>query len=712
MKLLSETVNVQRFGGGVEKKITMKIGPKAFQVLSDHLYSRKIEAIVREYSSNAWDSHIAAGKTDVPFEIHLPTTLEPWFSIKDFGIGLSLAGAENMMIYFESLKEDTNDLTGTFGLGSKAGFAYTKNFTIETRWNGEKYIVSCFINDDNEPGTRCLNEDPIPTDECNGIEIKIAVKPEDFGAFRDAVVKVLRYFPVKPIITAGGPVVYPAPEIVVSGDGWRIVESAERTIKALQGNVAYPLSSTDVNLEGLGQFAMEIDFPMGDICPSPNRETISYNKPTVENINKRLDKIRDELIGQIQKEVSKEQNLWDATIKAQKVLHDLGVSGSVKESLFNRLRWKKTELPTSFSITDFEKEYICDQYVVKWGSNKYRLDTSHYSRTTKFLISDKIRICYNDADVGRISARLNCRYEGSSVEIILVFGPNIQDPTKSASQQKLSKALFGVNIQPMSSLNLPKRKPNAKKTEKGKGIVRVVYRDGKKCGLDEEIFLDNGGFFVNVNRVSKVEEQFFSSTRFVNFVDDLIKTGVVDKDVVIYGLKRAMREKVSKKYPGKWINFVEHASKQASDLFKSGAFDKELRVGQLIGQFTFDLDNADRAFKEFGGNFNFPKDVHELFNVVTNLRDIIKSKRLEMIENLMSACRVQYTVPPNIQCQDKIQKVLDKYPLLTLLFDNFSSYSSNRNKETMERVAQYVNDLDELSSFRAIQNSIPKQDAA
>ena len=62
---------------------TIKATGKAFRILSDGLYSDKILAVVRELSCNAYDAHVAAGMF-VPFEVHLPHALEPWFSVKDF----------------------------------------------------------------------------------------------------------------------------------------------------------------------------------------------------------------------------------------------------------------------------------------------------------------------------------------------------------------------------------------------------------------------------------------------------------------------------------------------------------------------------------------------------------------------------------------------------------------------------------------------------
>ena len=104
---------------------------KAFNILSSGLYANKIKAVIRELSCNAVDSHIAAGKTDTPFDIHLPNSLEPWFSIRDYGIGLNHDQVTNLYTtYFESTKTDSNEFIGALGLGSKSPFSYTENFTV------------------------------------------------------------------------------------------------------------------------------------------------------------------------------------------------------------------------------------------------------------------------------------------------------------------------------------------------------------------------------------------------------------------------------------------------------------------------------------------------------------------------------------------------------------------------------------------------------
>ena len=59
-----------------------------FSILRNQLYSDKIMAVIREYSTNAIDAHVE-NNVEQPFEITLPTPFKPEFIIRDFGKGLS-----------------------------------------------------------------------------------------------------------------------------------------------------------------------------------------------------------------------------------------------------------------------------------------------------------------------------------------------------------------------------------------------------------------------------------------------------------------------------------------------------------------------------------------------------------------------------------------------------------------------------------------------
>lgn len=77
---------------------------------------------MREYATNARDSHAAAG-SDRPIEVDLPAHRpEPVLVVRDFGVGLS--EQEIMDVYARyGTKRDTDDQVGAFVLGCKSAFA-------------------------------------------------------------------------------------------------------------------------------------------------------------------------------------------------------------------------------------------------------------------------------------------------------------------------------------------------------------------------------------------------------------------------------------------------------------------------------------------------------------------------------------------------------------------------------------------------------------
>ena len=71
------------------KAFSIKNSPVAFEILSSKLYSDANMAVVRELLCNAYDSHKACGKQDVPIHVQLPSYLNKNFIIRDYGLGLS-----------------------------------------------------------------------------------------------------------------------------------------------------------------------------------------------------------------------------------------------------------------------------------------------------------------------------------------------------------------------------------------------------------------------------------------------------------------------------------------------------------------------------------------------------------------------------------------------------------------------------------------------
>ena len=90
MKLQQNTNTVVRSGSFEESNYSIEASAKAFSILSDGLYANKVKAVIRELSTNAYDSHVDAGCPDKPFDVHLPNRMELHFSVRDYGTGCPL----------------------------------------------------------------------------------------------------------------------------------------------------------------------------------------------------------------------------------------------------------------------------------------------------------------------------------------------------------------------------------------------------------------------------------------------------------------------------------------------------------------------------------------------------------------------------------------------------------------------------------------------
>ena len=128
MKLRTEKRSIETGGVVESQKFTIRMDAHMASILSG-LYSDIPWAIVREYWSNAEDGHAALikqGKTPAkPIEVHVPNRLEPWFAVRDYGIGMDHDTVFNIYTqYGNSLKNDDNVQKGGFGIGAKSAFCY------------------------------------------------------------------------------------------------------------------------------------------------------------------------------------------------------------------------------------------------------------------------------------------------------------------------------------------------------------------------------------------------------------------------------------------------------------------------------------------------------------------------------------------------------------------------------------------------------------
>ena len=313
---LDTDVNIAELSN-VSKVSEFKIKATAhsFKILSSGLYSNKIRAIIRELSTNALDAQTASCQ-DTPFEVHLPTTLEPWFSVRDFGVGLDSDEVTNIYtVYFESTKTHSNAYIGALGLGAKSPFSYTENFTVTAIKSGTKRIYSVFINEHGVPSIAEMHAEL--TDECSGVEVKFSVVNKyDYDTFRFEAQDVFKWFTIQPVIT-GLKVDIPALNYKEKNivPGVHSMHNSNQSV-AVMGNIAYPLSVPEPekhfgNLSNLLKCGLIINFDIGDLDFAASREHLSYIPSTIANIKNKLELLNLNLVTNFAAKANAIQNEWD-----------------------------------------------------------------------------------------------------------------------------------------------------------------------------------------------------------------------------------------------------------------------------------------------------------------------------------------------------------------------------------------------------------------
>jgi hypothetical protein len=303
MKLNTAPANtVEMNGVASTSQFTIRASAKAFSILSDGLYSNKIRAIVRELSTNALDSHIAAGRADQPFTVNIPNILAPWFSVRDYGVGLSHEEVKEIYTsYFTSTKSDSDDFVGALGLGSKSPFSYTDNFSVTAIKDGRKGLYSAYIDDTGVPSIALMSE--TETDEPNGVEVRLGVNDrDDFYKFAREAAYVYKHFAVRPEIT-GESVEFKDTEYfrkdILPGIHIRKNSYHSRNV-IVMGSIEYPIQLPHGALRGFGSDRVsenqlqhisnsgdfEIHVPIGAVEMSASREELSYTSKTIDFIYK------------------------------------------------------------------------------------------------------------------------------------------------------------------------------------------------------------------------------------------------------------------------------------------------------------------------------------------------------------------------------------------------------------------------------------------
>jgi len=327
MKLLNTAPKEFSSSGITEaRKFGFEMNAFAFHAVIDGIYSNKIEAPVRELATNAFDAHRMVGKNDEPFILMAPSTINPYFMVRDFGPGMDHDEVmQRATTLFGSSKRDSNDQVGMLGLGMKSPFAYTRQYTITCFDGEEKREYICYLDQDGSPIVSLAAQEA--SSEPRGLMIKFPVQQADISRFRVSTEKVMIGFDPMPTILNDQwtPV---KPTILMEGDDYRIVQSGHITRPHIrQGCVLYPLNLAelmDVVDYDESQLPIIVDVPIGTASVSTSREQLGYDEPTKANLLATWNRVRAAINKELQEALDNPDNFFDACVVYRELAQRLG----------------------------------------------------------------------------------------------------------------------------------------------------------------------------------------------------------------------------------------------------------------------------------------------------------------------------------------------------------------------------------------------------
>ena len=393
-----------------------------FQMFTKSVYSNPIGTVVREITSNCFDSHVEAGVKDMPVVIRKSfddETETHYISFIDYGVGMSPDRIENVYsVYFESTKRVDNEQIGGFGIGAKSVLAYKRStgmgegeydnsFYVITVFNGVKYVYMVYEGNES-PEVSLLHSEA--TNESNGTEIRIPVLAKDLKTFEREMVKQLYYF--ENIVFDG----FDDSEFVKND--YQIVrgksflfrgDEYSSNMHVCLGRVAYPIDFNALDLYANDySIPIAIKLNVGDINVTVSRESLDYSEKTVKLLKQKLEEAKNEIIQIASKQFSNITTLEEyfqaknkfgyIRMSNGKNIHIANIM-SVKDIMFDNFKYKDLTLPndrTMFRLFFDSKIYGKKPPKSSWRRNSNQIFDGDYES-----IMSKSNVYYIDREFER-----------------------------------------------------------------------------------------------------------------------------------------------------------------------------------------------------------------------------------------------------------------------------------------------------------------------
>jgi hypothetical protein len=365
--------------------VKMSIDASAVDVLMNNLtnlYSDPVIAVLREYTSNAFDSHVRAGVT-APIEVKTPShNGGSMLIVQDFGVGMSKDEIANVYSrYGLSTKTDSNDEIGGFGLGCKSALAISPRFDIVSVKDGIKTTAYVQKNIKGVGVVHFVSEEP--TTDANGVTVSIPVEYNNFNRFDKR--EMVRFFVGMPSgsVKLNGEIVSTSfdkdwTQLYLAGErvgAYFIGDTSYGTDGAMFNSIAMTIGGVSYTSDifqnlpevrnfrsHVGNFKIVIDLPIGSVDLTPSRESIMLTDRSNKTVAGAVSNIENAIEAIVQDKVNAAPDMKQAV----KAYYDEVARGFWK----NSINYRGTLLENYVALPNLTKFY-------RTNSDKLKTVTGH-----------------------------------------------------------------------------------------------------------------------------------------------------------------------------------------------------------------------------------------------------------------------------------------------------------------------------------------------
>ncbi len=591
---------------------------KAFEILSSNIYTHKIRAVIREISCNAHDAHVAAG-SDAQFDVHLPTHLEPWFSVRDYGLGLSDDDIREVFTtYFYSTKTNSNDYIGALGLGSKSPFCLVDSFAVTSYHNGMKRQYTCYKSEDGEPQIAMLSE--APTDRPTGLRIFVDVEQNSISKFREEAEYIYSFFNKLPNINVPSVLenLNKANKYVVDTPEFK-ANFTHGEQHAVMGNVAYKIPYE--YCDGLN-IDCNLYFNIGELSFDPGRENLSMDKKTIAAIKTRIESIKQNMRTYVEDIIESKPTVFEKALALQNVLKGHYIRSAIGYTYVDKLVEKYGLKDTKEVFTVYE-------------ASRGRATSYRTVNMSGFNLNSRIF-----KEVARTSERIKTYVRENGCRVAVLTDKQIVE--------------LGIDAQFVHDpLTLPKPERNSRATVKKGDVYKYNNSSIKKTAwvecsssnipLGQKVYVEI--FNNNIVSYRKFKDNFYGLRK--------LMLNSYMGGIELFGVKSKFAESKEFLNDKSWISLKEYVKNIVDNLKKINSIHDENNSSRsgFICKLANLLPDTFTEFKDFATNVelskNIDKDAIRFIDCYDESNDNAQANIIDSLE----------------------EKIIEKYPLLSLVWD-------------------------------------------